>query len=491
MKPRMIYLLGCIVFTGATLVSFGQQPSIPTEFTPQQKSMTERVQKIIPSSKFPKLQAGIVLMSTKTGKILYERGASTKLIPASVSKIFTSYAALKKLKPSFTFKTKIFQTGIIAGGRLSGDLYIKGEGDPSLVSERMWMMVNDFARKGIKRVMGKIIVDSSYFDSETNPESRPKYLKDQAYNAPVGAFSFNFNTTTIFVNPAETAGQPPKVYTDPENSYIDIVNQAKTGTAKSSNSIVVSRTDYVKGDIGDTILLRGSIPLGGREMRFYRNIVNPALYAGHMLKTFLEQRNILVEGAIEEGQVPPSAEEVIEFDSLPLWQIVWGLNKFSNNFVADQIMKKIGAQMWGAPGTLQKGLATVQDALEDLGINKDSYNIADGSGLTRETRVTAKQIGTVLVAARKDFSIAPEFMASLGISGEDGTLRSRLPTSSEDELIRAKTGSLDGVSSLAGYVSAKDGEVLAFAVVLNDPTLKYGRMSGWVDQIARGFREIW
>lgn len=491
MKSRFIYLVACALLAAGNPLSFGQEPSIPTELTSQQKRMMERVQKIIPPTKFPKLQAGIVLMSTKTGKVLFERGAETKLIPASVSKIFTSYAALKKLKPGFTFKTKIFQTGVVSGGRLSGDLYVKGEGDPSLVSERMWMMVNDFARKGIKRVMGKIIIDSSYFDSKTNPESRPKYLKDQAYNAPVGAFSFNFNTTTIFVNPAETAGQPPKVYTDPENSYIDIVNQAKTGTARSSNSIQVSRTDYVKGDIGDTVLLRGSIPLNAREMRFYRNIVNPALYAGHMFKTFLEQRNILVDGSIEEGQVPPSAQELIEFDSLPLWQIVWGLNKFSNNFVADQIMKKVGAQMWGAPGTLQKGLATVQDVLEDLGISKNSYHIADGSGLTRETRVTAKQIGTVLVAARKDFSVAPEFMASLGISGEDGTLRSRLPTSSNDDLIRAKTGSLDGVSSLAGYVPSKEGEILAFAVVLNDPTSKYGRMSGWVDQIARGFREIW
>jgi len=476
---------------GLNPLTFAQESSIPTELSPQIKNTDAWVEKVIPEKKFPNLKAGLILVSTRTGKVLYEKHADTKLIPASVSKIFTSYAALKKLKPGFTFKTSIFHTGIVSGGRLSGDLYVKGEGDPSLVSERMWMMVNDFARKGIKRVMGKIIIDSSYFDSENNPESRPKYLRDQAYNAPVGAFSFNFNTTTIFVNPAESPGQAPKVYTDPENSYIDVVNQAKTGPATSSNTVQVSRTDYVKGDIGDTVLLRGSIPVGAKEMRFYRNIANPALYAGHMFKTFLEQRNILVDGAIEEGRVPANAQSLIEFESVPLWQIVWGLNKFSNNFVADQIMKKIGAQMWGAPGTLQKGLATVQDALEDLGISKDSYQIADGSGLTRETRVTARQIAKVLVAANQDFAVSPEFIASLGISGEDGTLRSRLPTSAGDSLIRAKTGSLDGVSSLAGYVPSRNGELLAFAIVLNDPTGKYGRMSGWVDQLAQGFRNLW
>ncbi|NBT58747.1 D-alanyl-D-alanine carboxypeptidase/D-alanyl-D-alanine-endopeptidase, partial [bacterium] len=181
---------------------------------------------------------------------------------------------------------------------------------------------------------------------------------------------------------------------------------------------------------------------------------------------------------------------VLEFDSQPLWQIVWGLNKFSNNFVADQLMKKIGAEMWGPPGTLQKGLATVQDVLEDIGISKNAYTIADGSGLTRSTQVTPRQILRVLVSAHRDFGIYPEFLSSLGVSGEDGTLRNRLPTSAGMNVLRGKTGSLDGVASLAGYVPSKDGELLAFAILLNDPQVKYGKMTGWVDQIARGIRDI-
>lgn len=490
MTTRFLSIFQIVLLMGSVVSADEPGARLQPDSSGIREKLNRVVDQVIPPKKIRELKAGIIVGSVGSGEILFEKGADQLLVPASVSKIFTSYSALKKLKPGFVFKTALYYSGIVKDGKLSGDLFVKGGGDPSLVSERMWMLVNEFRRKGIKQILGKIVIDSSYFDSEKNPESRPKYLKDQAYNAPVGAFSFNFNTTTVFVNPGDAPGMPPKVYTDPENSYIDVVNQATTGNAESTNTIQVSRTDYVKGDIGDTVLLRGSIPADAKEMRFFRNIVNPALYAGHMLETFLEQRGIRVDGSVEEGAVPSNAKLVLEFESQPLWQIVWGLNKFSNNFVADQIMKKLGAEMWGPPGTLQKGLATVQDVLEDMGISKTAYQIADGSGLTRSTQVTPRQIVKVLIAAHRDFGMYPEFLSSLGVAGEDGTLRNRLPSSSGLGVLRGKTGSLDGVASLAGYVPSRDGELLAFAIILNDTKVQYGRMTGWVDQIARAIRDI-
>jgi serine-type D-Ala-D-Ala carboxypeptidase/endopeptidase (penicillin-binding protein 4) len=430
------------------------------------------------------LEAGVVVMSLDRNDILYEHNADVLLIPASVNKVFTTFAALRKLKPTSTFKTLIYATGPVHEGKLAGDIYLKGGGDPSLVSERLWMLVNEFLRSGIKVVGGNLVGDSSFYDQEKNPESRPKYLKDQAYNAPIGALSFNFNTTTIYVKPGEAPGLPPVVYSDPENSYIDIVNQATTARAGAKNTVVASRTDYVKGDIGDTVLLRGQIPMDGKELRFFRNIVNPSLYTAHMFKTFLEQRGITVTGSVTEGQVPASARLLLEFESLPLWQVIWGMNKFSNNFVADQIMKKVGGEVFGLPGSLQKGVSALQDVLEDIGIARKSYTILDGSGLTRGTRVTARQILTVLKTAYRDFAIGPEFIASLGIAGEDGTLRHRLPSSESIGTLRAKTGSLDGVNALAGFASTVDGEMLAFAILMNDPKGRLGRMTPWIDQIA-------
>lgn len=455
----------------------------PATPTPSIQKLRKQIDSILPPGK-KDLMSGIIVASVESGDILFERDADQLLIPASVAKLLTAYAALKKLKPTSSFKTQVFIRGTLREGKLGGDLYLKGGGDPSLVSERLWMLVNELKRSGIETITGNIIADSSYYDEEKTPDSRPKYLKDQAYNAPIGALSFNFNTTTIYVKPGETVGAPPVVYTDPENSYIDIVNQATTGKVGSKNSVVVSRTDYVKGDIGDTVLLRGSLPYDHKELRFYKNIVNPALYAAHMFRTFWQQRGLKFTGNVVEGQVPSDTRQILEFESLPLWQVVWGMNKFSNNFVADQILKKVGAEAWGPPGTRQKGVTAMQDALEDIGISRKAYTMLDGSGLTRGTRLTPRQIMTILAAMHRDFSIAPEAMASLAIAGDDGSLRRRFPNSPIESILRAKTGSLDGVNSLAGFLPSSDNELLVFVILLNDNKVRYGRMTPWIDQIA-------
>lgn len=449
-------------------------------------NLAKEIEGIIQPKKNSQLEHGIIVQSMEKGDTIFESNADTLLIPASVNKIVTGYAALKRLKPTATFKTSVWVTGSQRDGTLLGDLYLKGGGDPSLVSERMWMLVNDLYRSGIRTVSGNLVGDSSYYDLERTPDTRPTYLKDQAYNAPVGALSFNFNTTTIYVRPGERVGQQPIVFVDPQNPYIDIVNQAKTGAVGSTNTVTGMRLDYVKGVLGDTVLLRGSLPIDGGELRFYRNIVNPSLYAGHMFKTFLEARGIKIQGNIVEGTIPATARQILEFDSLPLWQIVWGMNKFSNNFVADQVVKKLGAEGAGQPGTLQKGILAIERALDEIGVRRGTYRVVDGSGLTRNTRFTARQLLTVLRAAYKDFSLSHEFVSSLAIAGEDGSLRRRFSSISERDgaFLRAKTGSLDGVSTLAGYTTSADGENLAFVILLNDRKMKYGSMIGWRDRIA-------
>jgi serine-type D-Ala-D-Ala carboxypeptidase/endopeptidase (penicillin-binding protein 4) len=454
-----------------------------TEPSVQQEKLLSRIQGILPRNA-KGLSVGVFAATIYPRESIVSLNADQLLIPASVSKVFTSYTALKKLGPASTFKTTVLADGPISDGKLSGNLFLKGGGDPSLVSERMWMMVNELIRTGIKHITGNIIADASFYDLERTPDTRPKYLKDQAYNAPVGALSFNFNTTTVYVRPAEQVGKPPTIVIDPENSYVDVVNQATTSSASAEPSITASRTEYVKGDLGDTVLLRGSVPLGNKEVRFYRNIVNPSLYTAHMFQTFWQRRGLKLDGVIKEGVTPASAKQILQFESLPMWQVVWGMNKFSNNFVADQILKKVGAESWGAPGNLTKGLTTMQDVLEDIGIPRKTYEIKDGSGLTRDTHVTARQVVHVLLSAHDDMTVAPEFMSSFGIAGEDGTLRSRFQASRLRTQLRAKTGSLDGVTALAGFCPTKDAEPMAFAILLNDTKLKYGKMTGWADQIA-------
>ncbi|MCB0406327.1 MAG: D-alanyl-D-alanine carboxypeptidase/D-alanyl-D-alanine-endopeptidase [Bdellovibrionales bacterium] len=486
----MLKTLIFLILMGGPVASLAAPVTVTAPPDPARKRLAKEILDALQLEKNRALKAGIVIQSLNTGEILFSHDAEERLIPASVNKILTAYTALKILSPASTFKTEIYAVQPVIDGVLSGDLYIKGGGDPSLVSERMWMLVNELLRSGIKRINGDIIGDSTFFDKERTPESRPDYLKDQAYNAPIGALSFNFNTTTIYVQPGSRANVPPTVYADPENDYIDIVNQAKTTSKGSRYTMAVSRIKHVKGDLGDTVLLRGKIPMDHKEVRYYRNIANPTLYACHMFQQFLSRRGVTVVGNIREGAVPRTARQLLAFESLPMWHLIWGMNKFSNNFVADQIMKKVGAEVFGPPGSLAKGLQAMERELTKIGVPAGTYKIADGSGLTRQSHISAQQLMSVLVAASKDFSLAPEFIASLGIAGQDGTIRRRFLNSNAENILRAKTGSLDGVASLAGYTPSADGEMLAFVVLLNDPKGKYGRMTSWVDQVALAARRF-
>jgi len=465
------------------------EPNKPKLNEPRANEIEKAISNSIPSSALKHLGIGVMAQSLKTGDIIYEKNPDKLLIPASTTKILTAYTALKKLKPTSTFKTQILAKGVIQNGTLIGDIYLKGGGDPSLVSERMWMLVNDFTRSGVQKIEGNVIADGNYFDLEKRPSTRPQYLKDQAYAAPLGALSFNFNTTTIYVRSGGTKGTPPVIISDPENSYVEIVNQATTSAPNTKATITVSRIDSKTGDLGDTVLIRGQMPMGHKELRYFRNISSPSLYTTQMFVDFCKRRGIQIGGRVLEGTAPSDARLLVEFESLPIWQVVWGMNKFSNNFVADQILKKVGADSWGVPGTLTKGLTSVHDALQDIGIPPTSYHVVDGSGLSRETRLTPHQLVKVLSAAATDFTISAEFAASLGIAGEDGTLRRRLPSQATQMIIRGKTGSLDGVDALAGYLSKQDGDNIVFAILLNDPSGKHGRMTGWIDQIAKAISQ--
>ena len=440
---------------------------------------------VIETLDFPRhrgLEAAVSVRALFSGRMVYAFHDAQPLHPASVNKLFTSYAALKVLHPSFQFHTQIFAEGALKGGVLKGNLFVKGFGDPNLVSEQLWRLVNDLRRTGLKRVEGNLIVDSSFFGQSGTPETRPSYLRDQAYNSPIGALSFNFNTTSIFVLPGDTVGALPRVYVDPENPYVDVVNQAKT-TAEGVNHLHVSRLKYVPGDAGDTVLLRGTIPVSSPETVYYRNIVNPALYTGHMLTTFLSDRHITILGNVVEGTVPEHAQLLLDFKSRPLTQLVEDMNKFSNNFMADQLFFRVGAEIYSPPASLSKGQQAMIKVLTEAGLAASEFHIEDGSGLTRHTAVSARAITELLWRAHHDVTLGPEFEASLSLAQEDGTARKRFIGAEVAGKLRVKTGTMDGISALAGLCTNQAKETYLFSIVLNDRRQQWGNMRKWADKI--------
>lgn len=400
-------------------------------------------------------------------KTIIDVNSKTPMIPASISKIATASAVLANFPPGFKFKTQLLGGGEIKNGILKGNLYLKGGGDPSFVSENMWFLVNAFLRNQIKKIEGDIIVDDSLFDKVRYDVSRQKERVDHAYDAPVGAMSFNWNSVNIFVRPGQV-GHEAKVFIDPENDYVRLVNKAKT-TSGGDNKLIADRQEDSKFD-GDVIHVSGSIGHNYKELPIYRNVTQPDLWAGYNLRSFLAQRGVQVTGSIRNGVTPEKAEVLGECDSKAIEQILADMNKFSNNYVAEMLTKNLGALRKQKGASLADGVVLINEHLKSLALPEDQYHIESPSGLTRQNKMSSFAMWKILQHLRNDFRVQPEFLTSLPIAGIDGTLKKRMKDSPAERWVRAKTGYINDVVSLAGYAGLEDGRVVTFTFVYNGST---------------------
>lgn len=413
------------------------------------------------------------------GSIILNHRSDALMIPASISKIMTASAVLQYLPPGSKFKTQLKSSARISEGKLKGSLYLVGGGDPSFVSENMWFLVNNFKRTQIKEIVGDICVDDSLFDSVRFDDSREDVRVDRAYDAPVGAMSFNWNSMNVFVRPTQ-AVQTAQVILDPENDYLKLENKVKTKKSGAA-SIQVDRTWDAKNKV-EIVKVQGTIGKNQKEAVIFANITHPDLWAGANLKAFLSQRGIQVLGGVKSCKSDDSMEVLAESESKPVEMILSDMNKFSNNFVAEMLTKNIAAQ-FQKPATLKVGVEKIQKHLKELGFDlKKDFVIVNPSGLTRDNKMTAQAMWKLLLLREKDFSTMPEFMMSLPIAGVDGTLKKRMKDPLTYRQVRAKTGMLNGVVSLAGYATDQNGMPVPFAFMYNGPG-NSGRVRSVMDQI--------
>lgn len=416
-------------------------------------------------------------------EILYQTRKDHLLVPASNQKLITTAVALKRLGPDYRFSTRLFTAGNIEGDTLFGDLYIKGYGDPKLVSEQMWLLVNELKNIPIHKISGNIIADDSFFDSQLRVKTWGHASGSEAYNAPLGALSFNFNTVTVYVSPGNRAGDKPQVVVEPDTKYIKIKNRSHTLPGKKRGRLILNRFD--RGDF-DEISITGGISQSRPRARYYVNITDPTRYTLSVFKEYLARAGIQVIGdKFQRGTVPKGAKLLVNHKSEPLSLALRGLNKFSNNFVAEQILKNLGADKFGHPGTTEKGLRIISQYMRSLGFSLDQYRIVDGSGLSKQNRLTPHQIVNVLEHVHDDLSIYPEFISALGVMGVDGNVRKRMNGVKESQKARVKTGTLNSVSALSGFFQSGDGERFAFSILMNGLKCQNWKALSIQDKIVR------
>lgn len=403
----------------------------------------------------------------KRGSEVVELRSDKKMIPASLSKIPTALAFLENQNMSEKFKTWIYHTGKIENGVLKGDLYLKGGGDPTFVTESMWLMINELKRSDFSKIEGRIFVDESYFDSDYYSNGRQTRRVDRAYDAPVGALSFNWNSIAIYVRPGKSSGEPARVYTDPVLPNIKVRNKATTTSSKKT-SLQVSRK--IKGETIH-IDVTGKISSSKDEKAFYKSITQPAMWTGKVFLEMLKQAGFEYKGEVQIQKTPELAKQLVEYDGWSMPRLLSALSKFSNNFVAEMMTKHLGKR-GREPASISGGLTKISEYLVRQGWSPEQFTFVNPSGFTSKNRIRPDLLGGLLEKAKYTFMSAPEFMSSLPISGVDGTLKSRMKQTMKAK-VRAKTGYLSGVVGLAGYMETRSGgEPITFVMIYNGPSKK-------------------
>lgn len=416
------------------------------------------------------------------GASLYELKADQLVCPASVTKLVTAAATLAKYSPHHIFMTRFFTKAVrTSAGVLKGDLYVVGDGDPFVVSEKLWQFAADMAHLGIKEVAGDIVIDNSLYDDDVRDESRKESEKvsSHAYDAPVSAFAVNFNTVAVAGAPGISAGTPAIVGLDPYSlPSIKIDNRLKTGTSNSKDKMDVTRLSGSNGTM--RVAVAGSIGSELHIKKVYRSVNDPMLASGEYIRAFLQGVGIRVKGHVRDGRwlKTETIKPLYEMESYPMGFIIAGLNKFSNNFIADMLVKRLGAEFGGKEanlprsGTLKSGVNVLENFLkEDIGI-KTPFVLRNGSGLDTANRLSARQMTKVLSFMEKRLDLFPEYLASLPAAGWDGTMNKRFKGNMHELAgqIRAKTGTLSepiAAVGLAGYFRHPVHGMMGFAIMEN------------------------
>lgn len=454
-------------------------PGAPAAAAPVPTDLKAAIDKILAAPQLARATIGVVVIDTATGAVLYEHDADAPINPASNVKLVTTAAALALLGPEHRYVTRLeIAKDTRKGGVIAGDLFLRGGGDPALVTADLYELASLLYARGITQIDGAVVVDGTAFDRDELPPGYDQKSELAAYRALSGAASVNFNTFVVHVQPG-SVGQPAVASIEPPAPSLRIRASIKT-IAGARDQIKASRAATADG--ATEIVLTGTIgaKIDGLSLRY--PVDDPSRYAGEVLVQVLADRGIKVASGVKIGAAPADASPIATHRSEPLAALIRGVNKLSNNFMAEQILKSLDL---AAPATFAGAVARVRDHLTAHGITDVGIKLTNGSGLYDTNRLSARQIATLLHRVGQDFRIAPDFIASLPIMGVDGTLQTRLRGSPVARYVRAKTGTLNQASALSGYAGAEGKPPLAFAILIGDidrGTVRAARLAQ--DQIA-------
>jgi D-alanyl-D-alanine carboxypeptidase/D-alanyl-D-alanine-endopeptidase (penicillin-binding protein 4) len=430
------------------------------------------VERVLSGHAIPADNVSIVVQPVDDSKPILSHLPDVARSPASVMKTVTTWSALEYLGPAYTWPTEVYFLGAFDGHKLDGDLGIKGYGDPHLVVEEVWKLLRALRRMGLTEITGDLVLDDTYFAIDEPDPGAFDGQPYRTYNVVPNALLMNFKAVQFQFMPDSARGRVT-VATDPVLSNLNIDNNLALGDGPCGG--YQAGISFTLSD--DTALER--VVLDGKFSRrcsvytLGRTVLQHDTFAFGLFSTLWKEVGGTFAGKLRKEPIPADATRALVWRSKPLGEIVRSINKNSNNVMTRQLLYTLGAEAAGAPGTRENGVAAVRELLTARGLNIDSLMLQNGAGLSRDERASMQFLVDLLREAYHS-PYAPEFIASLSLGGLDGTTRGRFDSTEPAQVMHLKTGRLDHVSAVAGYVRAANHKTYVVAVVMNSPEAHRG-----------------
>jgi len=422
------------------------------------------VARALKAAGIPQSAVGVVVQEVGTPLSRVSVNAAQAMNPASVMKLYTTFAALELLGPAYTWKTEALVATPPVAGTLDGNLYLRGSGDPKLTFEQFWLLLRQLRARGIKDIHGDLVLDRQAFAPIEHDEAAFDGKPLRPYNAGPDALLLNFKAVRVQLL---VDGDHILALPEPAPANLDIVNLLKPGGGGCGDWREALRADVSQHDGRYRVILTGVYPVACGEQRWNLNVLPHAQYVLGVFRQLWTELGGNFTGGVRDGSAPPTARTQANIESPTLAEVVRDINKYSNNVMARQLFLALGRD-GGQPATTACADANLRAWLDTKALRFPELVLDNGSGLSRRERSSADSLARLLGAAWKS-AVMPELMASLPLTAIDGTMRKRLKEGSVAGQAHIKTGSLEGVKSIAGFVLDKNGHLQIVVFLVNHP----------------------